>query len=140
MTHNPTEVMVGGVVIAAAFAFAVYTAQSTGLSQRNGGYELAASFRSLEGVSVGTDVRLAGVKIGTVTQVLADAFVDEASQASYYRTEIQLNEGEADKLPEGAVLIPGMPVEAFIRTADQSPIYYLVKPLADYFNKAFRES
>ncbi|MCE8538051.1 HlyD family type I secretion periplasmic adaptor subunit [Ruegeria pomeroyi] len=86
------------------------------------------------------DQRLTPELIGTVTQVSADAFVDEASQASYYRTEIQLNEGEADKLPEGAVLIPGMPVEAFIRTADQSPIYYLVKPLADYFTKAFRET
>ena len=66
--------------------------------------------------------------------------MDEASQVSYYRAEIELNEGEVEKLPEGAVLIPGMPVEAFIRTADQSPIYYLVKPLADYFTKAFRET
>lgn len=78
--------------------------------------------------------------VGTVKQISADAFVDEASQVSYYRAEIELNEGEIDKLPEGAVLIPGMPVEAFIRTADQSPIYYLVKPLADYFTKAFRET
>lgn len=78
--------------------------------------------------------------VGTVKQISADAFVDEASQVSYYRAEIELNEGEIEKLPEGAVLIPGMPVEAFIRTADQSPIYYLVKPLADYFTKAFRET
>lgn len=78
--------------------------------------------------------------VGTVKQISADAFVDEASQVSYYRAEIELNEGEVEKLPEGAVLIPGMPVEAFIRTADQSPIYYLVKPLADYFTKAFRET
>jgi HlyD family secretion protein len=86
------------------------------------------------------DQRLTPELIGTVMQVSADAFVDEASQASYYRVEIQLNEGEVDKLPPGAILIPGMPVEAFIRTADQSPIYYLVKPLADYFTKAFRET
>ncbi len=33
-----------------------------------------------------------------------------------------------------------MPVEAFIRTQDRSPLAYLVKPLADYFNKAFRET
>jgi HlyD family secretion protein len=33
-----------------------------------------------------------------------------------------------------------MPVESFIRTDDRSPIAYLVKPLADYFTKAFRES
>ncbi|WP_298853447.1 outer membrane lipid asymmetry maintenance protein MlaD [uncultured Ruegeria sp.] len=68
-THNWTEVFVGGVVLAGALAFGVYASQSTGLSQGPAGYELGASFRSLEGVGVGTDVRLAGVKIGTVTGV-----------------------------------------------------------------------
>ena len=70
MSQNPTEVMVGGVVLAAALGFAFYTAQATGLSTSTDGYELNASFRSLEGVSVGTDVRLAGVKIGTVTDMV----------------------------------------------------------------------
>ncbi|CUH42087.1 outer membrane lipid asymmetry maintenance protein MlaD [Ruegeria atlantica] len=68
-SYNATEVLVGGVVLACAVAFGVYASQSTGLSQSSGGYELGASFRSLEGVGVGTDVRLAGVKIGTVTGV-----------------------------------------------------------------------
>lgn len=69
MVHNTTEVLVGGAVLAAAIAFAVYAGQTTGLSTSTSGYELRASFRSLEGVGVGTDVRLAGVKIGTVTDV-----------------------------------------------------------------------
>ncbi len=69
MSHNTTEVLVGGAVLAAAIAFAVYAGQAAGLSRGGGGYELGASFRSLEGVNVGTDVRLAGVKIGTVTGV-----------------------------------------------------------------------
>lgn len=69
MSHNPTEVFAGGVVLAAAVAFAVYAGQAAGLSRAGDSYELNASFRSLEGVSVGTDVRLAGVKIGTVTGV-----------------------------------------------------------------------
>ncbi|WP_425043509.1 outer membrane lipid asymmetry maintenance protein MlaD [Primorskyibacter sp. S87] len=67
--HTTTEVLVGGAVLAAAIGFAVYAGQSTGFARSTDGYELAASFRSLEGVSVGTDVRLAGVKIGTVTGV-----------------------------------------------------------------------
>ncbi|UWQ51192.1 outer membrane lipid asymmetry maintenance protein MlaD [Leisingera caerulea] len=69
MSHNPTEVFAGGVVLAAAVAFAVYAGQAAGLSRAGASYGLSASFRSLEGVSVGTDVRLAGVKIGTVTGV-----------------------------------------------------------------------
>ncbi|WP_170379185.1 MULTISPECIES: outer membrane lipid asymmetry maintenance protein MlaD [Ruegeria] len=72
-TYNVTEVLVGGAVLACAVAFGVYASQSTGLSQGGEGYQLGASFRSLEGVGVGTDVRLAGVKIGTVTGVTLNA-------------------------------------------------------------------
>lgn len=77
--------------------------------------------------------------MGTVTLVSADIFLDDATQMSYYQAEVQLNAGEAEKLPDDMVLIPGMPVEAFVRTADRSPMDYLLKPLADYFAKAFRE-
>lgn len=77
---------------------------------------------------------------GTIVQVSADAFTDERTQGTYYRAEIRLPEGEIDKLPEGLVMIPGMPVEAFIRTKDRTPLAYLIKPLSDYFAKAFRES
>lgn len=78
--------------------------------------------------------------MGTVTLVSADAFQDEASRQSFYRVELRLDEGEIEKLPVDMTLIPGMPVEAFVRTADRSPMDYLIKPLADYFAKAFRES
>lgn len=67
MSESPIEVLVGGVVLAVALGFAVYAGQTTGLSRtQSGDYELTASFRSAEGITVGTDVRLAGVKIGIV--------------------------------------------------------------------------
>jgi HlyD family secretion protein len=75
---------------------------------------------------------------GQVRLISADAFQDENTLQSYYRAEIDLSEGEQDNLPEGTTLVPGMPVEAFIRTADRTPITYLLKPLTDYFSKAFR--
>lgn len=67
MAYNRTEVVVGGVVLAAAIGFAVYAGQTAGFTSGGAGYPLHASFRSSEGISVGTDVRLAGVKIGSVT-------------------------------------------------------------------------
>lgn len=68
MSQNATEIVVGGAVLAAAAAFTIYLAQSAGVATGGGdSYELRASFRSVEGVSVGTDVRLGGVKIGSVT-------------------------------------------------------------------------
>lgn len=67
MAENTGEVIVGGAVLALALGFLVYAGQATGFSAVRGGYELTASFRSVEGISVGSDVRLAGVKVGTIT-------------------------------------------------------------------------
>lgn len=77
---------------------------------------------------------------GYITSISPDAFQDEQSGTAYYRVEIEMPEGEIDKLPEGSVLIPGMPVDAFIRTTDRTPMSYIVEPLAEYLNRAFRES
>ncbi|MFY0594934.1 MAG: HlyD family type I secretion periplasmic adaptor subunit [Cognatishimia sp.] len=77
---------------------------------------------------------------GIVSRVSADIFVDDATQLSYYRAEILVNEGELDKLPENLTLIPGMPVDSFLKTDDRTPLAYLIKPFQDYFAKAFRES
>ena len=76
---------------------------------------------------------------GAVTAVSADVLVDEATRQPYYRAELSLHAGEREKL--GSVqLLPGMPVEVFIRTEERTPAQFLTKPFTDYFNRAFRES
>ncbi|EYD78370.1 Type I secretion membrane fusion protein, HlyD family [Rubellimicrobium mesophilum DSM 19309] len=77
---------------------------------------------------------------GRIVQLSADAFHDEATRRSYYRADIEIEDGEAAKLPEGLELLPGMPVEAYIETGERTPLSFLVKPLSDYFTKAFRET
>lgn len=77
--------------------------------------------------------------MGQVAVVSADALTDERTGMTYYRAEIVPNPGEIEKLV-GLTLIPGMPVDAFIRTDERTPLAYLVKPFTDYFNRAFRES
>lgn len=66
MAETFTEVLAGGAVLAAAAGFLIYAGQGS-IGPSSGSYELRASFQSVEGITVGTDVRLAGVKIGTVT-------------------------------------------------------------------------
>lgn len=77
--------------------------------------------------------------IGTVTRISPDVFTDERTGASFYTAEISPAEGEMEKLADLEIL-PGMPVETFIKTDARTPLDYLLKPLADYFNRAFRES
>lgn len=76
---------------------------------------------------------------GQLDRVSADALTDEATRTPYYRAEVTIPPEEREKLGELA-LIPGMPVEVYIQTGERSPMEYLLKPLADYFNRAFRES
>lgn len=75
---------------------------------------------------------------GHVTKVAADVLADQRTGATFYKAEIKPDAGEMAKFADKHVM-PGMPVEAFIQTSERSPLEYLVKPLADYFSKAFRE-
>ncbi|MDU8911187.1 outer membrane lipid asymmetry maintenance protein MlaD [Aestuariicoccus sp. MJ-SS9] len=95
MPEHMTEVLVGGAVLAAAIAFGAYTVQSAGLSMGQDGYPLTASFRSLEGVSVGTDVRLAGVKVGTVTDIDLNTETYRADTVVSIRSGIEIPDDSA---------------------------------------------
>jgi phospholipid/cholesterol/gamma-HCH transport system substrate-binding protein len=92
MAENTTEVLVGAGVLAAALGFAIYAGQLTGFGGTGGSYDLMASFRSVEGVSVGTDVRLAGVKVGTVSALRLDP--------ETFRAETRLSVEDAVQLPD----------------------------------------
>jgi phospholipid/cholesterol/gamma-HCH transport system substrate-binding protein len=68
MAYRTWEVLLGAVVVVAAAIFVFFALRTTGTTlSQSAGYELHATFRSAEGVRTGSEVRLAGVKIGTVT-------------------------------------------------------------------------
>ncbi len=76
---------------------------------------------------------------GSVARVSADALTDERTGMPYFRAEITLDAADGAQNP-AARLVPGMPVQSFIRTTDRSPFSYLLKPFTDYFRQAFRET
>ncbi|MEE9453200.1 MAG: HlyD family type I secretion periplasmic adaptor subunit [Paracoccaceae bacterium] len=75
---------------------------------------------------------------GHVVRVSADIFTDEFTGETYYSADISPN-AEGFEMLKDLEVIPGMPVQAFIKTTDRTPLNYLIKPLMDYFTKAFRE-
>jgi phospholipid/cholesterol/gamma-HCH transport system substrate-binding protein len=104
MAENATEVLVGGIVLAAAIGFTIYAGQVTGFSRDGGAYDLRASFRSVEGVTVGTDVRLAGVKVGTVTRVDLNPQTYFADATISMDPKIQLPEDSAALVSQEGLL------------------------------------
>jgi len=75
---------------------------------------------------------------GVVKRIAADITQDQKTGAAYYDVRIAMPPDEVARL-NGLKLVPGMPVEGFIKTHDRSVISYLLKPLSDQIEKAFRE-
>jgi HlyD family secretion protein len=75
---------------------------------------------------------------GRVSRISADITTDQRTGMTFYTIRIALDPAELAKL--GTLrLSPGMPVEAFVRTADRTALSYFTKPLMDNVNRAFRE-
>ena len=68
MHRNVIETVMGAVVLAVALVFLGFAYTSANLSSASG-YTLKAQFNQADGVNAGTDVRIGGVKVGTVTSV-----------------------------------------------------------------------
>lgn len=66
MRSSPIEVLTGAGVLALAAGFLFYAVSVTAGRSTGDTYPLIASFRSIEGVKVGSEVRMAGVKIGHI--------------------------------------------------------------------------
>jgi phospholipid/cholesterol/gamma-HCH transport system substrate-binding protein len=90
-----TEVLVGAAVLAVAAGFFLYAAGRTGSGPGVDTYELAASFRSAEGIAIGTEVRLAGVRVGTVTDMRLDPASFRAETTFSLRDDIVLPDDSA---------------------------------------------
>ncbi|MEM6588360.1 MAG: outer membrane lipid asymmetry maintenance protein MlaD [Pseudomonadota bacterium] len=93
--QQTTETIVGAAVLAVAVGFMVYAGQVVGVSGNASEYELTASFRSADGVNVGTDVRLAGVKVGRVTGLELDAETFRAMASFSVRDGIDVPDDSA---------------------------------------------
>ena len=92
MNNSMVETAVGAVVIAIAAGFFIFMYSVGGLGGPASGYTVTASFGSVKGISVGTDVRMAGIKIGSV--------IGQTLDRDTYRANIVMDVDTTVKLPE----------------------------------------
>lgn len=71
-SRNAAEIITGAAVLAAAGLFLAYAVAHSGRGETGGGYPLIAKFDRIDGLGVGADVRMAGVKVGMVTETRID--------------------------------------------------------------------
>lgn len=100
----------------------------------------------IEQVYPGQDVRLMFTTFsrrttpeveGKVVRVAADTQIDEVTGLNYYEA-IMLPDIQALEQLENVELLPGMPVQVFLKTENRTPLSYLTQPLTVYFQRAFR--
>ena len=74
-----------------------------------------------------------------VARVAPDATQDPATGQQYYAARIAIPGEELARLPEGVVLIPGMPVESFVQTGERTVLSYILHPVEEQLNRALKE-
>jgi phospholipid/cholesterol/gamma-HCH transport system substrate-binding protein len=111
--RNVTELLAGAVVLAVAVGFLGYAVANTGRTGTSG-YTLNASFERIDGIGPGSDVRLAGVKVGRITGTTIDPKTYQAQIKFTVQSDIRLPtdssaEIASDGLLGGKVLalVPG---------------------------------
>lgn len=91
MTNSLVETLIGAVVIAVAGAFLFYAYSTAGMPTKSG-YELFALFNRVDGIAVGADVRIAGIKVGEVTSLGLDT--------KRYQAKVQMNIAQSYQVPD----------------------------------------
>ncbi|MEM7505968.1 MAG: outer membrane lipid asymmetry maintenance protein MlaD [Pseudomonadota bacterium] len=104
MASNTVEALIGGVVLAAAGGFLVYAANTADLAGGAGGYELTAQFRKAEGLSPGGDVRIGGVKVGSITNMALDPKTYKAVVTLSIDSDIQIPEDSDVRITASSLL------------------------------------
>lgn len=102
MKRNIIETVLGAIVLLVAVGFIIFAFKSSGLSSGGDGYEIIAEFDNASGLTPGTDVRVAGVKIGTVVSQRLDPKTFFAKVVLSIDNSIELpSDTSARIVPEG---------------------------------------
>jgi phospholipid/cholesterol/gamma-HCH transport system substrate-binding protein len=104
-TSRNTEILTGLAVIAGAAAFLIFALRTAGVGTATAsGYTLTADFDNIEGVNVGTDVRLAGIKIGSITGQVLDPQSYQARLEMRIDQKISLSDDTTAKVASEGLL------------------------------------
>lgn len=76
---------------------------------------------------------------GRVQHVSADRLVEERSGMAYYLAKVKIERQAIDSLSDKVKLVPGMPADVMIATGSRTFFDYVVAPITQSFNLAFRE-
>ena len=87
--NNIAETLLGAVVVAVALGFLAFTYMRTGSGSLSG-YEVLARLPKVDGLGIGTDVRVSGIKVGSVSDLVLDPNNYLVTVHMHVRSDIKL--------------------------------------------------
>ncbi|MDB5536559.1 MAG: aprE [Devosia sp.] len=87
----------------------------------------------------GFDQRTTPKLVATVAAIAPDVTQEPAIGHQFYSARIAIDKSELERLPPNVRLVPGMPVDAFVKTEDRTVPFYLVHPFVEQLNRATGE-
>ena len=104
MKSNIGETVIGAVVIVIGVGFFTYMYKSADVHAGTGGYRVNASFDGIDGVTIGSDVRVAGIKVGSVVEQRLDTDIYEAAVVFAINPDIKLPTDSSAKVTSEGLL------------------------------------
>ena len=101
--RSVTEIAAGAAVLLVAAGFLFYAVANTGRGAL-GGYTLQASFDNVGGISTGSDVRISGLKVGSVTALAIDPKTYQAVATFTVQSDIKLSDDSSATVATGGLL------------------------------------
>jgi phospholipid/cholesterol/gamma-HCH transport system substrate-binding protein len=103
MANSAAETVIGAAVLVVAGGFLAYAARTADVDV-GGAYELTASFRKADGVTIGGDVRISGVKVGSIREIALDSQTYRANVVVSIREGVQVPEDSAATIASDGLL------------------------------------
>ena len=104
MKSNIVETIIGAVVIVIGVGFFTYMYKSADVQAGTGGYRVNASFDGIDGITVGSDVRVAGIKVGSVVEQRLNTEIYEAAVVFAINPGIKLPTDSSAKVTSEGLL------------------------------------
>ena len=104
MKTDFVETVIGAAVIAVAVIFFTYAYKTAEVGAASGGYNIDARFERIDGISTGSDVRMSGIKIGTVVGQRLDPASFEAVVTMTVSPDVKLPDDSTAKITSEGLL------------------------------------
>jgi phospholipid/cholesterol/gamma-HCH transport system substrate-binding protein len=102
-SHNYFDFLIGTIVLFVAIGFFSYSFKSSKIST-NSGYNIIAKFDNADGITIGSDIKIAGIKVGSIIEQNLDEKTSKANLKMNIANNIKIPADSSAKIASEGLL------------------------------------